>query len=559
MKTNRGDDRKDYRRSWTEEELLEFRARQRPSPGKVSGTMRLAASVQSLSNEGGYSPRDAVQLAKSDEFNRFLDSYSSRSSDGIVDEFGGILRKDAHPDSTYIGLRQNTQTSDNMRAQIPIQCKAPVQRVAAEGDVRHGLPSDGGGKAMPVAVQAKMEGAFGMDFSAVRIHEGPRSQALGARAFTQGTDIHFAPGEYQPESQSGQQLLGHELTHVVQQSQGRVKATRQANGGAVNDDAGLEAEADVMGDRAARAEKVSGLGGLDSSNVPAGLQFFEKYGLKSLPTVNYWSNVTQFDRTQGSPIQQQTTSQPQTPAANCSNAFDDHTFTLSGQTGSGANPAAQASNVSVRNLPFVSLRGIAPASYTPTVTIAGPNALNYEAGLIQNVLTGTRNAIYDTGVVISTQPSTLPIKDGAPRASGMYDVDFAENGQGHQGVLVRFTTDGSSAALRLPDTPGGGGFLHLQDDSTCAGPYQAARLTRLRYNDTFRTWVGVRHRPTGCVRTIHHIDWETDWDLTVGGGGTPALTFTSNAINVTESNGNGSPAYIKGGPVPADGITKTCE
>lgn len=114
---------------------------------------------------------------------------------------------------------------------------------------------------MPAEVQAKMEGAFGTDLSAVRIHEGPRAAALGALAYTQGTDVHFASGHYQPSSQSGQELLGHELSHVVQQSQGRVSATTQAKGVGVNDDAGLEAEADAMGAKAARGERVSGGGG----------------------------------------------------------------------------------------------------------------------------------------------------------------------------------------------------------------------------------------------------------------------------------------------------------
>ena len=135
---------------------------------------------------------------------------------------------------------------------------APVQRRALGGkehdQTSSTLPADGSGKAMPEDVQAKMEGAFGADFSAVRIHEGPRASAMGALAFTQGSEIHFAPGQYQPGSQRGQELLGHELTHVVQQSQGRVGATTQAKGVAVNDDAGLEREADEMGARAARDE-----------------------------------------------------------------------------------------------------------------------------------------------------------------------------------------------------------------------------------------------------------------------------------------------------------------
>lgn len=147
----------------------------------------------------------------------------------------------------------------------------PVQRKRA-GEQREqaspGLPASGGGRPMPAAVQAKMEGAFGADFSSVRVHESPHAAAMGALAFTQGTDIHFAPGQYAPGSQRGQELLGHELTHVVQQSQGRVRATAQAKGVALNDDASLEREADDLGARAARGERVGMAGSPGTTGGP---------------------------------------------------------------------------------------------------------------------------------------------------------------------------------------------------------------------------------------------------------------------------------------------------
>lgn len=120
-------------------------------------------------------------------------------------------------------------------------------------------PSGGSGN-MPKDVQAKMEGAFGADFSSVRVHEDASSEGLGARAYTQGSDIHFAAGQYQPGSSEGQALLGHELAHVVQQSRGRVTTTGQVQGVALNDDPSLEREADVMGAKAARGE-ATGTGG----------------------------------------------------------------------------------------------------------------------------------------------------------------------------------------------------------------------------------------------------------------------------------------------------------
>ena len=107
----------------------------------------------------------------------------------------------------------------------------------------------GGGQALPQGVREKMESALGADFSPVRVHTGPQAERLGALAFTVGTDIYFAPGRYQPESMQGRQLLGHELAHVIQQRQGRVRA---AGGGlSLVQDRALEVEAEGMGQRAA--------------------------------------------------------------------------------------------------------------------------------------------------------------------------------------------------------------------------------------------------------------------------------------------------------------------
>lgn len=105
---------------------------------------------------------------------------------------------------------------------------------------------------MPTHVKQKMEAAFQTDFSDVRIHQGNEAREVGALAYTKGTDIHFAPGQYQPETDAGQQLLGHELAHVIQQKEGRVKPTTSVKGVPVNDDPSLEQEADQLGAKAAQ-------------------------------------------------------------------------------------------------------------------------------------------------------------------------------------------------------------------------------------------------------------------------------------------------------------------
>jgi Domain of unknown function (DUF4157) len=107
-------------------------------------------------------------------------------------------------------------------------------------------------------MQPKMEAALGEDLSSVKVHtESAEAKEMGAHAFTQGEDIHFAPGQYDEGSQKGQELIGHEMAHVKQQRQGRVQATVQKKGVGINDDSGLEKEADELGKKAAQGKAMS--------------------------------------------------------------------------------------------------------------------------------------------------------------------------------------------------------------------------------------------------------------------------------------------------------------
>jgi hypothetical protein len=101
---------------------------------------------------------------------------------------------------------------------------------------------------LPAGVRAGMEAAFGSPFDDVRVHDASsQASGIGAVALTRGSDIHFAPGAFDPASERGLDLIGHELAHVVQQRQGRVAPT-----GGVARDPELEREADALGARAAR-------------------------------------------------------------------------------------------------------------------------------------------------------------------------------------------------------------------------------------------------------------------------------------------------------------------
>lgn len=140
---------------------------------------------------------------------------TSTSTDGstVTDTSGG-----SSSDGTANGTSQGHETSSDpgigtkLLAGGPLEAEQETEAVAAPGSPLQGPVKD------------QMEGAFGADLSAVRIHTGAdaagQAASLGAKAFTQGSDITFGAGQFDPGSPGGQELLAHELTHTLQQLPG---------------------------------------------------------------------------------------------------------------------------------------------------------------------------------------------------------------------------------------------------------------------------------------------------------------------------------------------------
>jgi len=122
-----------------------------------------------------------------------------------------VQREGAEEEEQLQAKRDVVQRTGDMSGSFEVDDKV-------EGAIQGQL---GGGQAMPASVRGKMESGFGADFSNVRVHTDQTSDTLnrsvGAKAFTQGSDIFFKSGAFQPESSDGQQLLAHELTHTIQQ------------------------------------------------------------------------------------------------------------------------------------------------------------------------------------------------------------------------------------------------------------------------------------------------------------------------------------------------------
>jgi hypothetical protein len=154
--------------------------------------------------------------------------------------------------SEIVAMRQRLARTAPGVAAAHKATSAPIQRHAANAVE---LPpamtrfAQRPGQPLPAQVRQKMESFFKTSFADVRVHVGTEAPSLGAIAFTQGQNIHFAPGQYNPSTPQGQKILGHELAHVVQQRAGRVR-NPFGSGVAVVQDPMLEVEAERLGMRA---------------------------------------------------------------------------------------------------------------------------------------------------------------------------------------------------------------------------------------------------------------------------------------------------------------------
>jgi len=132
------------------------------------------------------------------------------------------------------------QREESMEEEDELQMKSLVQRREnlgggeASADLESSIQSArGSGQSLDPSLQAKMGQAMGADFSGVKVHTDSQSDQLNksiqAKAFTTGQDVFFREGEYNPSSRGGQELIAHELTHVVQQNNGAVNRKLKQN------------------------------------------------------------------------------------------------------------------------------------------------------------------------------------------------------------------------------------------------------------------------------------------------------------------------------------------
>ena len=150
--------------------------------------------------------------------------------------------------TTYLQKNSTVQKADNTKAVSVLDSSSQSESLQRKADMVNNAaqraeaprPNNTG---MPDNLKSGIESLSGFSMDDVRVHYNSSKPAtVQALAYTQGTDIHVAPGQ--------EKHLPHEAWHVAQQMAGRVSPTTNINGMPVNDNAALEHEADVMGAKA---------------------------------------------------------------------------------------------------------------------------------------------------------------------------------------------------------------------------------------------------------------------------------------------------------------------
>jgi len=129
----------------------------------------------------------------------------------LAEEITPLVQRQAEPEEEEEEMLQ-TKSREDTTSEVTNDLESQINAIR------------GGGRLLAESERAYFEPRFGHDFSQVRMHTDTQAAesawAVNARAFTVGQDVVFGAGQYAPESSTGQRLMAHELTHVVQQNGG---------------------------------------------------------------------------------------------------------------------------------------------------------------------------------------------------------------------------------------------------------------------------------------------------------------------------------------------------
>lgn len=200
---------------------------------RLQQTIGNRAATQLIAGRSGQQVQAKLTIGEPDnEFERQADRVAAQ-----------VVKQIHAPVSQQAGQSQAVQREEMSSEEKELQMKPMIQLqpgggMAAAPDLEASIQqARGGGQPLANNIRKPMERAFCTDFSGVKVHTDRQSdqlnQLIQAKAFTTGQDVFFRQGEYNPGSRGGQELIAHELTHVMQQNGGVVERSQSQDGGKV--------------------------------------------------------------------------------------------------------------------------------------------------------------------------------------------------------------------------------------------------------------------------------------------------------------------------------------
>jgi hypothetical protein len=245
----------------------------RPSPGKVTRTMRLQAERAGKRPRAAMSPLTGQPIAPC---KASLTSYVDPSHRPTHERRNGTqvseqLIRLARTASQAFSEPEETDAEETMRlyeASLAVamgdldsldardrELLADEYGIEVDALRPDAADEDTAAQPLPEATRTNMERAFGQRFDDVVVHLDSPEVTGDMHAFTRGREIHFRAGAFAPGTRRGDHIIAHELAHIVQQSGAQatsVEARRDGRStGALEADADRAAMQALLGQQAA--------------------------------------------------------------------------------------------------------------------------------------------------------------------------------------------------------------------------------------------------------------------------------------------------------------------
>ncbi|MCF6350620.1 MAG: DUF4157 domain-containing protein [Flavobacteriaceae bacterium] len=207
-----------------------------PSPSiqkQSDETIQEKPLVESITPVVQLKPIDTIQKQPEEEVQTKEEEVQSKEDEKVQEK----EEEDVQLKEEEIQSKEDEEVQTKEDEEIQEKEEEEVQKVQMKSSGEIGNTSiesnlnKGGGSPLATNTKNEMESGFGSDFGDVRVHNDSNAvqmnKNLGSQAFTNGNDIYFNEGKYNPSSDSGKHLLAHELTHTVQQGTSSSSSVQQ--------------------------------------------------------------------------------------------------------------------------------------------------------------------------------------------------------------------------------------------------------------------------------------------------------------------------------------------